>query len=87
MIQIAITQAIPIVNSGLSDWEIKLLGRRSSDAYLGYIRVPVLLLADLTKRMKSHYSPQIISPTLLKKNVKGYVISETWAFSPMINKR
>ena len=59
--------ATDAANSGLSDWEIKLMGRWSSDAYLGYIRAPTSLLADLTRRMTSHSSPPIISSTILKK--------------------
>ena len=37
--------------AGMSDWEIKLLGRWSSSAYQRYIRSPVPLLASFSKRI------------------------------------
>ena len=37
--------------AGLSDWEIKLMGRWTSDAYQRYIRAPVALLASFAQRV------------------------------------
>lgn len=37
--------------SGLSDWEIQLLGRWTSTAYLRYIRAPTEILTNFSRRM------------------------------------
>lgn len=37
--------------AGLADWEIKMLGRWSSDAYQRYIRTPVPVLVGFAKRL------------------------------------
>ena len=39
--------------AGLLDWEIKLLGRWTSDAYRRYIRTPVAMLVKFSQRMTS----------------------------------
>ena len=44
---------------GMSDYEIKLLGRWSSDAYHRYIRAPVPLLATFSKRLCTNIKPII----------------------------
>jgi len=48
--------------AGLADWEIKLMGRWSSDAYLRYIKAPLFVKAGFARRMcrpspLSHISP------------------------------
>ena len=43
--------ATDAARNGLSDWEIKVLGRWSSDAYQRYIRLPVEFKAVLARRM------------------------------------
>ena len=40
--------------AGLADWEIKLLGRWSSQAYQRYIRTPEGLLTSFSKRIIEH---------------------------------
>ena len=42
--------------AGLADWEIKLAGRWTSDAYQRYIRAPPTMLAGLARRMTSVHS-------------------------------
>ncbi len=37
--------------AGLSDWEIKLMGRWSSDAYLRYIKTPMTVRVGFARRM------------------------------------
>lgn len=39
--------------AGLADWEIKLMGRWSSDAYLSYIKTPMSVRAGFARRMCS----------------------------------
>ena len=39
--------------AGMSDWEIKVLGRWTSDAYQRYIRAPVTMLSSFASRMSN----------------------------------
>ena len=41
-------------SAGFMDWELKLLGRWSSDAYQGYIRTPRHMLANFATRLSQH---------------------------------
>ena len=43
--------------AGFSDWELQLLGRWSSSAYLRYIRAPASLLASFSQRLSSPHPP------------------------------
>ena len=43
--------ATDAARSGLSDWELKFLGRWSSEAYQRYIRLPLEFKASMAKRM------------------------------------
>ena len=43
--------ATDAAKSGLADWEIKLLGRWSSDTYQRYIRLPLEYRVGLARRM------------------------------------
>ena len=43
--------ATSMASAGMTDWEIKLGGRWSSDVYQRYIRVPPSMLASFAKRM------------------------------------
>ena len=39
---------------GMSDWEIKLLGRWTSDAYQRYIQAPTVMLVAFAQRLSLH---------------------------------
>lgn len=53
--------ATDAASNGLAEWEIKLLGRWSSDAYQRYIRSPLSYRVDLAKRMVGN-SYKVVMP-------------------------
>jgi hypothetical protein len=56
--------ATSMAASGFTEWEIMMLGRWSSDAYLRYIKAPVELQASFAKRMASPQSKTLFSHLL-----------------------
>jgi hypothetical protein len=54
--------ATSAAQAGLADWEIKLLGRWTSDAYQRYIRAPPAMLRSFAQRMCSTPSHQFRAP-------------------------
>ena len=58
--------ATDAATAGFMDWELKLLGRWTSDAYQGYIRAPRRLLAQFSTRIVQQKSTTVPSPHNMK---------------------
>ena len=59
--------------AGLSDWEIKLLGHWTSDAYQRYIRAPQIMLASFSARISQNQPTNNSVFTLRNSYIKNVI--------------